>query len=292
MPGQFPPGFLTLVNNVETISRFLNQPTYVERVLRTLAQQQFIGDVLLTGRFPAEGGSILYEQGETIFADRGTLEAIAPGGEFPLTTTTPGSALLASVRKWGEDTKVTLEAIQRLRFNPVQRGLLKMTNSLVNWFDTICMTAITNAVTQTQAATAAWGGATSNVLLDLGTAVGTIKALKQGYNPDTLVLNTTKYPVLLADKGVQTAMARETTDNPIYTGQMGRIVGLDIMVSPNAPANPLILDRSLFGAIADERGFFSTSWWMPEVESWRLRVGRVSVPIVQEPGAAVSITGS
>jgi hypothetical protein len=31
VPGQFPPGFASLSGDVETISRFLNAPTYIER---------------------------------------------------------------------------------------------------------------------------------------------------------------------------------------------------------------------------------------------------------------------
>jgi hypothetical protein len=292
MPGSFPPGFASLAGDTETISRFLNNPTYIERTLRTLAQQQFIGDALLVGRTSTSGGAILYETGESIFANRTTLESVNPGAEFPLTVTTPGTALLSTVKKWGEDTLVTLESIQRLRWDPVTRGLLKMTNTLVNWFDGIIFTAITAAITQTGAAAAAWGTTSSNVLLDVLNGVATIKGLKQGYQPDTLVLSHTKYATLMADKNVQLQLMRETPANPVYSGQMGKIAGLDILVSPNAPANPLILDRSLFGGIADERGFFSGSNWQFDNESWRLRVGRVSVPYIVEPGAAYSITGS
>lgn len=293
MPGQFPPGFASLSGDVETISRFLNAPTYIERTLRTLAQQQFIGDALLTSRVNTSGGAVLYEVSESIFANRSTLEAINPGAEFPLSTTGTGAANLATVKKWGLDTLITLESIIRMQWNPVQRGLLKLTNSLVNWWDgSVVMPAISAAVTQTQAAAATWGGASSNVLLDLASAEATIRGLKQGYVPDTLVLNTTKYAVLLADKNVATAMARENPSNPIYTGQMGRLVGLDIMVSPNAPANPLVIDRSMLGGIADERAFQTGSNWDFDIESWRLRVLRASVPFIQEPGAGVFITGS
>lgn len=293
MPGQFPPGFASLSGDVETISRFLNSPTYIERTLRTLAQQQFIGDILLVGRAPTSGGAVLYEQSESIFANRSVLEAVNPGGEFPLSTTTPGAALLSTVKKWGLDTKITLEAIQRMRWDPVQRGLLKITNSLVNYWDgTVVMPAIVAAVTQTQAAAATWGGGSSNILLDLLNCVATIKGLKQGYMPDTLVLTHTKYAVLMSDKNVQLQIRRENVDNPVYTGQMQNLAGLDIMVSPNAPANPLVLDRSMLGGIADERGFQTGSNYDFDTESWRLRALRSSVPYIVEPGAGVFVTGS
>jgi hypothetical protein len=55
----------------------------VQRRLRTLAEQRYIADRILTGRFNVEGGAILYETGETIFSDDSPL-AVAPGAEYPL----------------------------------------------------------------------------------------------------------------------------------------------------------------------------------------------------------------
>ncbi len=292
MPGLFPPGFAQLSGDTETISRFLNSPTYIERTLRTLAQQMFVGDALLQGRAQSSGGSVLYEVNESIFADRNPLEAVNPGAEFPLSTTTPGTANIATVKKWGLDTLVTLEAIQRLRWNPVQRGLLKLVNSTVRHFDAVVIAAITASVTQTQVAAGSWGGGTSNILLDLLSGVATIQNTVQGYNPDTILMNPTKYAAIMADAKLQAALRRENPANPVYSGQLGMVSGLDIMVSPNAPANPLILDRSLLGSIVDERGFATGTNYDWETETWRLRAMRVSVPIVQEPRAAVFVTGS
>lgn len=293
MPGEFPPGFATLSGDLVTISRFLNSPTYISRVLRTIAQQQFVGDALLQGRVDAQGGAVIYEQSESIFANRLTLEAIAPGGEFPSTSTAPGTALLSTVKKWGEDTPVTLEAIQRLKWNPVQKGLLKLRNTVVQWWDSVVMAAINASVTQTQGAAATWGGSSANILLDALTAKATITNLKQGYNPDTLLMTDSKAAIFLSDKVVQAALRREALTNPVYTGQMeDTFAGLRITTSPNAPANPLVLDSQLLGSISDERAFFTNSWYEDKRERWWLRAGRTSVPIIQEPGAACFITSS
>jgi hypothetical protein len=50
MPYTYPPAAPTLSGDVETISRFLNSPTLVARRLRTLAEQRYIADTLLSGR--------------------------------------------------------------------------------------------------------------------------------------------------------------------------------------------------------------------------------------------------
>jgi hypothetical protein len=289
----YPPIPPVLTGDVETISRFLNTPTFVPRALRTLTEQRFIGDVLLSGRVTPQGGAVLYEQNESIFADRTDLDPIHAGMEFPISTVGRGVAQIASVLKRGLDSFVTLEDVQRLNFSPVDRALTKLANSVIRNVDGVVLTAITAAPTQTLAATASWSGAGAKILLDLLTAVAKINNQNQGYNADTLVLDDFHYATMMNDQTVQTAMRRETVDNPIYSGHMGRIAGLDVMVTNNGPNSAVgfVLDRSLLGAIADERPLTSGSWWLPETEKWRLRALRTMVPMVIEPNACVQLTG-
>jgi hypothetical protein len=51
----------TISGDIVTISRFLNNPTLIARRLRTLLEQRYIADALLTGRFNVEGGAVQYE---------------------------------------------------------------------------------------------------------------------------------------------------------------------------------------------------------------------------------------
>jgi hypothetical protein len=297
MPGNltFPPGFATIdANNVLTINQFLDSPTRVERALRTLVEQRFISDVLLAGRASPSGGSIMYEQNESIYADRQTLEAIQPGGEFPVTTVGLGPALISSVSKWGLDTPVHLEEVMRTRIMPVNRALTKLGNTVVKQVDSNALAAVQAAVTTTQAATAAWGTSGAKILLDILTAKASIYALNQGYDPDTLVISDLKSAQLMSDITVQTAMRRENPSNPVYTGQWAtQLGGLDVLVTSNAPntGEALVLDRKVLGGQADERPFTTgTRWWEP-TETWWLRALRVTTPWVQEPASAVRITG-
>jgi hypothetical protein len=121
MPYTYPPAApCRLSGDVETISRFLNSPTLVSRQLRTLAQQRYISDTLLTQRFQVSGGAVLYETGESIFTADNP-RAVAPGAEYPLTTAPTGAASIAKTVKWGQDTEVTDESIKRQNMNPVNR---------------------------------------------------------------------------------------------------------------------------------------------------------------------------
>src|SRR5947209_3947140 len=106
MPVTYPAPPPTISGDFETISRFLAQPTLIQRALRTLGEQRFIGDVVLSGRASSSGGAVLYEQNESIFTDRDP-ESIDPSGDFPRSTVGTGPALISSVKKWGLDVPVS-----------------------------------------------------------------------------------------------------------------------------------------------------------------------------------------
>src|SRR3954451_25133452 len=100
MPITYPAAAPTLTGDVLDINRFLNTPTLIQRALRTIANQRFVGDFALSGRGQASGGAVLYEQNESIYPDR-AVEAVEPGAEYPLTTVGTGPGLISSVKKWG-----------------------------------------------------------------------------------------------------------------------------------------------------------------------------------------------
>lgn len=306
MPLTYPPAPVSLSGDVETINRFLQSPTLLTRRLRTLLENRFISDSLLTGRYTLQGGSVLFEQSESIFADR-AVEQVAPNGEYPLSGVSSGLAAVASAAKWGQDALVTDEAIKRLMLDPVTRAILKLVNNLVQKVDQVALAAIASAVTQTAAATAAWlpGTASTNPLYDLMKGVGVIRALNQGYDPDTLVIDDAHYASLMNNTTVLTSFAREDKSNPAYSGQLpGPLAGLRVMVTPNLPtaATAIILDSRVLGGMADENlGGPGYSGQVKGVEgktirgelndSWRLRARRVTVPVVIEPACAYVLTG-
>jgi hypothetical protein len=305
MPLTYPPAPPTLSGDVESINRFLQSPTLLTRRLRTLLENRFISDSLLTGRYTLQGGSVLFEQSESIYADR-TVEQVAPGGEYPLSGTTSGLAAIASAAKWGQDALVTDEAIKRLMLDPVTRALLKLVNNLVKKVDQVTLAAIASAVTQTTTAVAAWapGTASTNPLYDIGKAIGVIRALNQGYDPDILVVDDLHYAQLMNNATVLSAMAREDKSNPAYSGMLpGPLAGLRVLVTPNLPtaATAILLDSTVMGGMADEdlggpgysgqvKGVEGKSIRNELNDSWRLRARRVTVPVVIEPASGYVIT--
>lgn len=309
MPHIYPPAAPTIAGDNLTISRFLNSPAAVQRRLRSIAENRFIADVLLSGRYETSGGSLLYEQGgESQYTSRAP-SAVGAGAEYPRASAAPGPAALAGVTKWGQDVPITDEHIHRFGRRAVDISLQKIVNYLVRQVDSISLAAIAAAVTQTQAATAAWNAAGRDILLDLMLAKAQVLSKDQGYDPDTLVVNDEGWARITADQKVISGLARERDVAVTVTGsgQLFTIAGLRILPTNNLPTGvkALVVDSTMLGGLAYERlespeyqgdpanGVESWTRRDPDAnDQWLVRGRRPVVPIVQEPNAAVSITGT
>lgn len=305
----YPPVAPTLAGDAITINRFLANPTLVARRLRTIAEQRFISDVLLQGRFQVSGGAVLYETGETIYTDREP-SAVAPGAEYPQTPVSGGTASMAKTVKWGEDVPITDESIKRQLMNPVDRAFLKLVNTMVKTVDSVSMSAISSAVTQSTAALKSWAldSSDGNIFRDVMRAKANILALNEGYDPDTVVVDDLTFANIVSDSKFSQLLPREG-GGPVYTGEFPVVAGMRILPTPNisgggtTSAIALVVDSKQLGGMADENlggpGYVSAGGVGVEAktireektDSWLARCRRVTVPIVLEPKAAWKITG-
>lgn len=308
MPGSFPAAPPSISGNDVTISRFLQNPAYIARRLRTFRDLRFVSDQLLTGRLRSQGGAVLYETGEPVVTDR-TVEAVSPGSEYPYANMPVGTASIAAVQKWGQKVLLTDEEIARNVYagSAIDRALRKVVNSVISQVDGLTMSALASAVTQTFNVTASGGGvwtaATPTFLRDILRAKAIPLSLNLGYNPDTLVVNDTQYAYLMTDQTLTNTWRREATDNPVYTGSVQNVASLNVIVSPAIAAGSCyVLDSTQLGGMADETDGapgYAVSDLAVQVksirndgeDSWDLQGRRKTVPIIQEPGAAVKLTG-
>jgi hypothetical protein len=304
MPGSFPAAAPTLAGNDLTISRFLQSPALLQRRLRDYRDLRFVSDQILTGRYRSQGGAVLYETAEPFVTDR-TVEAVSPGSEYPYANLPVGTASVAAIQKWGQKVLLTDEEIARNSYagSAIDRALRKVVNSIISQIDSLTMSAIASAVTQTFAVTTAWNAATPTFLRDILRAKAVPTALNLGYNPDTLVVNDTQYAYLMTDTTLTNTWRREATDNPVYTGSVQNVASLNVIVSPAIAAGSCyVLDSTQLGGMADETDGapgYAVSDLAVQVksirndgeDSWDLQGRRKTVPIIQEPGAAVKLTG-
>lgn len=307
MPGTYPAAPPTLSGDLETISRFLQSPTQIRRRLRDYTDLRFVSDQILTQRLRSSGGAVLYEQSEPFVTDR-AVESVSPGAEYPFANLPVGTAAIAAIAKWGQKVRLTDEEIARNVYagQAVDRNLRKVVNSVIKQVDTITMSAIVSAVTNTVTASGAgslrWGATTPKILYDILQAKATINKLNLGYKADTILVGDTAYALMMSDTVVTNALQRENSTNPIYTGEIEKIAGLTIVVGGSQDAvDPYVLDSTQLGGMADELDGapgYAVDQLAVQVKSIRkddndafdLQGRRKTVPAVQEPGAACKIT--
>jgi hypothetical protein len=298
----YPPSAPTLAGDVLTINRFLNSPTAVTRRLRTIAENRFIADVLLSGR--VEGSSILYETDESIYTQDAP-EIVAPGAQYPRTLAPTGTASVANPVKWGQEVPITDEEVGRFRGQAVERNLRKIVNYLVYTVDSTALAVVSAAVTATITATANWNAGTANPLLDLLRAKATVRGTNKGYEPDTAAVDDFAFAYIVGNLNILATMAREAGTTVSMQGEIPVLAGLRILPTPNLPAagTALVLDSGSLGSLGYENipspeyqgpadGIQTLTRRNPlGNDEWLVRARRPVVPFVQEPGAACKITG-
>jgi hypothetical protein len=303
MPLTYPPAAPTVTGDVTSIHNLLNRPDLIARRLRTIAEQRFIADALLTGRFDAVGGAIQFEQGDSLYTDR-TPESVRPGAEYPMSGLGFGPTQIAEVVKWGQDVPIYDESIKRLNRNPVDRAFLKLVNQLVKLVDGIALAAIASSVTQNAAAAASWATATAKqIFLDVAKAKAAVIDLNEGFEPDTVVVSSTAWSYAMATFADAGYLPREDRNAPVFTGLFPVIDGMRWLATPNIPvANAaLVVDSGQLGGMTDENlggpgytgamgGVETKSIRLEGNDGYRLRARRVTVPIILEPNAGYKIT--
>jgi len=305
MPQTYPPASPTLSGDTISISRFLNSPTLVARRLRTILEQRYIAARILSERYEIEGGAIGYETGESIFASRDP-EPVDSGAEYPIVNLPDGAASMQVPVNWGDDAEITDASIKRRKVNPVERGLTKLANSNVKKVDSVALSAIASAVTQSTAAGTAWATATAGSMLkDVALAKANVLALNQGYDPDTVVINDLQWAYAFAAFVSAGFLPREA-GNPLASGAFPEIDGMLWLPSPNVPvaSTVLVLDSKQLGGIGREvnqgPGYTSVNDVGTEVKTirddktdkWWIRARAIVVPVVIEPACAWKITGA
>lgn len=303
MPLTLPP---TLSGDLLTISRFLSNPTAIQRRLRDFRDLRFVSDQILTQRFRSTGGAVLYEQSESQLTDR-TVEAVAPGSEYPYANLPTGVAALAAIAKWGQKVRITDEEITRNAYAgaAVDRALQKVVNSIIKQVDTITMSAVGSALADTATA-GIWDSATlatRKPLDDILLAIQAVEDRNMGYHPDTLVVSPKAYTYLMLNDTIANLRKREESNNPVYTGMIESIAGLTVLKTPNMPVatSAFVLDSTQLGGMADETdgapGYavadlaVGVQAFRQQEDCWELQGRRKTVPVVQETGAGQEITG-
>jgi hypothetical protein len=302
MPTTYPAQPATISGQLVTVDRLINSPVLVQRMLRSLTEQRLVGDKILSGRVDLTGtGAANYEISESNMSAN-LAEQVAALMEYPLTTDAAATSAIAAASKWGLATEISDELVARNRIDLAARKLIKLANRIAFGFDSLVLSAVGSAVTQTSPAAAVWSSASADPFADVTLAASVVDSLNQGYEVDTVLATPNRWARLIAAAKVIERLPREGGDTTLLTGRLVRIAGLDIYKTTNLPAgvDVMVLDSRQLGSIGYEElgggyqgsadGVQSKRIRKDENDGWRINGRRVGVPMVQEPGAAVKIT--
>ncbi|MFJ8690289.1 phage major capsid protein [Micromonospora wenchangensis] len=312
MPLQtYPPAPASLSGDLITINRMLANPSVIQRRLRALTDIQFVADRLLLAKYRTSGGAVSYEiNDQPLFTNR-SVTAVSPGSEYPRALPQSGTAALANVSKWGQATELTDERIKRSvpMGSAVDWALRIVTNTVVQKVDRLAIAAVASGITATPiTATAAWNNSGATILRDIELAKAAVDGQEMGYRADTILMTNTKYAYMVSDDKIATLRRRETTDNPVYGGEVETIAGLKVIVTPvaNMPGGTddvYVLDSQALGGMADEteldpgyataeNGVQVQTRRVAERDVWHMWARRITVPVITDPLAGRKIAST
>lgn len=278
-----------------TVQQYLRRPDLLYRRMTDIAEKGFIIDALLQGGYDVQGGVIPYTRSESLYLDRDP-EEIPEGGPYPVTGDTTPGILQEIARKYGLKTFITEEMVRRNQFPVVEMKLTKLTNTIIRYIDGIFLTKLlADPDINTRAAAGAWTAAGTTIVQDIENAKSDIRLQAEGYEPDTLIIHPSKIPALTVNEQIRQAyVGTAAIRNPIFTGQLPPLFGLDLMYTPNLPnANTaLLLQRNMIGGRGDEVPMEVKSLPFDEhYDRFWLKGRRVVATFLQEPKAIVKLTG-
>lgn len=252
MPNVYPGGGPQI-----TVEALLKQPRLIARALTDLTYQRFVADRFLA-RGTAEqvaGGASLFQRAESIFPDRDPRE-VGPRAEYPRTAWTE-ALFTAAVKKYGLEVPIADEAKRRNQLDVVVRAQRKIANAVVRFVDSIVLDMIVNDPdVLTDTASGDWTTAATDIIGDIASWKQQIYDEQQGYQPDTLIVNTAQGLDMIIDADLRNILPREggAPKPAAITGEPVPILGLrQILQTETLTAGTVILGESnVAGTIADE----------------------------------------
>lgn len=289
--------------STEQIHQLLKSLPALARRIRTLADQRFISDALLTQQLKSVNGAVFYETGEPIETDD-ALEVVTPGANYPRTQAYEGDYAVAKADKWGRDIPITDESISYRGMAVVDKALRQLVNAAVRQVDSAALAVIASKVTQTSTSDP-WTTA-KGIVSGVEIAKAEVDELGEGYILDTIVLRPIQYATVMS-VFVDSGLLPREANNALISGMWPNVLGLTWLRSAHTPtAAPLLLDTNELGGMGEANiggpgyarpagarmGLETKVIRQDDNDSYDLRVRRPTVPVVTDPQAGLIIEGT
>lgn len=282
-----------------SVEGFLQNPTLVQSTIDTkVGLSGTIGDYLFSSG-PANSGAVLYERITGTDAE-GVRDAgiVAPGAEFPTVDDALKELLPATVKKYGGKDEITWEAKRRNQVGTLTQKVDNVARKVVRAVNVAALNALENDPDiRTLDVGTSWGTASGNTKIgSLFRAIGMINNHPiEGYEADIALINPedmTEY--LLSDEDVRESYPRESNLNPVLSGELTGLVGLEWVASSLVSRGEIwVAQKNMTGSLNDENNgqlqtdvFPDRNTQVDVIQAWR-----DAVTVINNPLSAVKLVG-
>lgn len=289
-----------------TVDTFINNPTMIPERILQLSDQGFLADAIFRTFTGVQGGAVMYEESTPLYGDAGTDGDIVyeEWAEIPAGSGLAGIPRVARVKPRALAVKISERMRRWNQLDRVNKQITQVVNTFKDKVDRAAMSLyFDNPSVPTVAAASVWTDYANAIpMQDVLLAKKTVKLQKDpqgnefGFVPDTIVLNDGAQEDLILNKDIRSLFRGSSAPaNPIFQGQWNTdMMQLNWLFSPRVPVDKgLILQRKISGFIGDDVPMSSTPLYYErqETETWRSDTKRWSAMGVDQPLAAVVLTG-
>lgn len=283
----------TVSGSTITVEQMLNQPTRITRYLSDITLRNYISPLIFSSPGGVSGGAVVYDQLtlNDLFPTRDVQE-VAPGSEFPVTTSENGEPKVAAVEKHGGKFFVTDEARDRNDGGTIQREGRKLINAMIRRQDARAIAILDAAIS--------------------GIASQTVTGLNWGsvVTGGSSQSNASAWPAadfskvqLLADTQELGVEYNTWILNPAQLAQLSLVYGKDFdsvaasfgitFASSNrvAAGTAYALEAGEVGEMRYEKQLSTETWREPENQRTWVQTDARFVQVVTNPYSVVKVTG-
>ena len=287
----YPAGAPSSLGTRLTVDRLLKSPTVLaKRIINDTTP--FLSELLFR-QGTTESGTVIYS--ESSVADRypivGDVQEVEPGTAFPMVDISEGGDKVALSSTFGAGYIVTDQAKSRNNLDVIAKGNLKVRNALLRQDAARCLTLFEEKV-PTVASLGAWT-TTKIWKQDLLRGAAQIEGLRLGYKADTVIISPARATdLLLLDDLVNWAPREDAGRNPLYNPSLSGLLGFNWIVNEFADDDKaILLQTKVSGVNVTEKPFGVEVNREGTLKRDVVIADKWSVPIIDEPGAALVITG-
>lgn len=284
-----------------TVSRWLKDPTMINRFITLNIARNFLGGFLLRPS-PANAGVVIYNETalEDQFIDVSAGAAlpveVPDGAEFPEVGFTAQQEQVVTVKRRGAKFRINRTQIRRDQRDLIGQGIRKVSNQLLRMEDGLIISTVRNHPRVVKIPVAVpWNGTNPLPEADVAACKSAINQAFGGgyYNVDTALIHPDTATYFMNMPAIYGRLPRESASlNPLFNMDMGNMLSLNWVTRTSVPAGEItFLQSQMVGVLAEEIPQYTDTWEDKDTEDNWFKTARVNVPIVTDPLAAVVLTG-